>query len=84
MRAKSGDWLVVEAPTLTASRREGQITEVRGAGGAPPYRVRWLDTGHEALVFLGSEARVLTPEEHRAAGREAVHYAAHPEAEAER
>lgn len=35
--------------------RVGQIVEVRGAGGAPPYVVRFQD-GHEGLVFPGPDA----------------------------
>ena len=36
-------------------RRHGEIVEVRGADGAPPYLVRWSD-GHEALFFPGPDA----------------------------
>jgi hypothetical protein len=35
--------------------REGIITEVRGADGAPPYLVRWRD-GHESLLMPSSGA----------------------------
>jgi hypothetical protein len=80
MKARSGDWLVVEVPTVSSRRREGLITDVLGAEGGPPYRVRWLDTDHVALVFPGPDARVQTPEQHHERLRRAVHFAAHPEA----
>ena len=66
MKARAGDWLVVEGTTLDRHRREGMITEVRTADGSPPYLVRWLDTDHVSLVFPGPDARVETPEEHTA------------------
>jgi hypothetical protein len=34
--------------------RMGEILEVRGADGAPPYMVRF-DDGHESLVFPGPD-----------------------------
>ncbi len=80
MKARPGDWLVVETPSIASHRREGLITEVLGTEGAPPYRVRWLDTDHLALVFPGSDARVQTPQQHREQHREAVRFAAHPQA----
>jgi hypothetical protein len=35
----------------------GEILEVRGGGGNPPYLVRF-DDGHEGLVFPGTDATV--------------------------
>ena len=46
MQAKVGDSLVIEGKTAEIHRREGEILEVRGTDGAPPYVVRWPD-GHE-------------------------------------
>ncbi|MFD1046119.1 DUF1918 domain-containing protein [Kibdelosporangium lantanae] len=37
--------------------RHGEIIEVRGANGAPPYVVRFSD-GHEGLVFPGPDCVV--------------------------
>jgi hypothetical protein len=34
------------------------IIALRHGDGTPPYEVRWLDSGHEALVFPGPEARI--------------------------
>lgn len=63
MRASVGDWLVVKSRTNEQSEIRGMITEVHAADGSPPYMVRWLDTGHEALVFPGPDAIVLTSAE---------------------
>jgi Domain of unknown function (DUF1918) len=45
-----------------ASQRErtGEIIEVRGAGGEPPYLVRF-DDGHTSLVFPGPDAVIEHP-----------------------
>lgn len=72
MHAKPGDWLVVEKAGIGQEARRGRIEEVRSNDGAPPYRVRWLDTGHEALVFPGPDAHVLTKDEFAAAGARAA------------
>jgi hypothetical protein len=61
MIAKVGDRLVVEGVHVGDSRRVGVIIAVRHPDGTPPYDVRWLDSGHEALVFPGPEARVEPP-----------------------
>jgi hypothetical protein len=37
------------------SERIDEIVEVRGAGGEPPYLVRF-DDGHTSLVFPGPDA----------------------------
>ena len=58
MRAQVGDHLVVEGRTDTRSKQEGEVVEVRGADGAPPYVVRWSD-GHEGLVFPGPDAHIV-------------------------
>lgn len=50
--------MVVEGRTDTHAKREGQVIEVRGADGAPPYVVRW-DDGHEGLVFPGPDAHIV-------------------------
>lgn len=57
MKAKIGDQLLVESSSAEAHRREGEIIEVRGDDGAPPFVVRWAD-GHEALCYPGPDARV--------------------------
>ena len=63
MRAKPGDWLVVETSTLDRPGVRGVIEEVLSDTGEPPYRVRWTYDDHMSLVFPGPDARVLTTEE---------------------
>ena len=58
MHAKVGDRLVVESAKVDVPRREGDVVEVRGPGGTPPYVVRWAD-GHEGLTFPGPDAHVV-------------------------
>jgi hypothetical protein len=61
MRAKIGDRLILEGIHLGDPRRVGIVLSVSHPDGTPPYTVRWLDNGHEALVFPGSEARIEPP-----------------------
>lgn len=58
MRAQVGDRLVRESNKVDSPRNSGEIIEVRGADGSPPYMVRWTD-GHEGLVFPGPDAHVV-------------------------
>jgi len=58
MEAHVGDRLVTESNRVDSPRREGDIVEVRGADGAPPYVVKWAD-GHEGLVYPGDDAHVV-------------------------
>lgn len=57
MKAKVGDLLLIESNSAEQHRRQGEIVDVRGADGDPPFVVRWPD-GHEALCFPGPDARV--------------------------
>jgi hypothetical protein len=67
MHAQPGDWLIIEQADIDHEARRG-LTEVRSEDGEPPYRVRWADTGHEALVFPGPGAHVVTRDELNAVG----------------
>ncbi len=53
-----GDQLVVQGTHVGDHKRIGVITELRHNDGTPPYVVRWLDDGHEGLVFPGPDARI--------------------------
>lgn len=61
MKAHVGDRLVVAAPHVGDGGRVGVITEVPHADGTPPYRVRWLADGHEALIYPGPDAHIEPP-----------------------
>ncbi|HWC33525.1 MAG TPA: DUF1918 domain-containing protein [Mycobacteriales bacterium] len=58
MNARPGDRLIVKSATVGTPARDAEILEVRGPDGAPPYLVRWSDTGHEGLYFPGGDAEV--------------------------
>jgi hypothetical protein len=58
MKANLGDRLILEGTHVGDHRRVGIITEVRHPDHSPPYMVKWLDNGHEALVFPGPDAKI--------------------------
>lgn len=58
MHASVGDLLHINGTHVSDHERDGEILEVRGKDGTPPYVVRWFDTGHEALVFPGPDATI--------------------------
>ena len=58
MFAAVGDRLVVKSTHVGGPVRDGEILEVRGPQGSPPYLVRWSDNGHETLVYPGPDAQV--------------------------
>jgi Domain of unknown function (DUF1918) len=55
MRAEVGDRLHVHAAHVGETDRTGEIIEVKGPSGTPPYLVRFTD-GHQGLVFPGPDA----------------------------
>jgi hypothetical protein len=59
MRASVGDRIVIKGHRIGEPDRDGEVLEVRGEAGAPPYLVRWGDSGHESLFFPGSDAVVV-------------------------
>lgn len=59
MRAEVGDHIVIEGQHVGDARRTGEVVEVRGEDGAPPYRVRWDDSGRTTLLFPGFDCRVV-------------------------
>ena len=61
MNANVGDRLILEGTHVGDPRRVGVILALRHQDGTPPYVVRWLDDGHEALVFPGPDAHVEPP-----------------------
>ncbi|WP_283138138.1 DUF1918 domain-containing protein [Rhizohabitans arisaemae] len=58
MHADVGDRLLVHGNTVGERDRGGEIVEVHGAGGGPPYVVRFED-GHTGLVFPGPDAVIV-------------------------
>ncbi len=58
MIAAVGDRLVVHSVHVGEAGRDGEILEVHGENGGPPFLVRWSDNGHESLFFPGPDAVV--------------------------
>ena len=58
--AAVGDRLQVGGNIVGHSERIGEIVEVRGAGGEPPYLVHF-DNGHTSLMFPGPDAVIEHP-----------------------
>ena len=52
MKAQKGDRIVLAGEQVDRPTRDGEILEVRGKDGAPPYMVRWSD-GHTGLLYPG-------------------------------
>ncbi len=59
MKARVGDWVVVERDSAGLPSRRGLVEELRHPDGTPPYLVHWLDTDTRTLVFPGPDARVV-------------------------
>lgn len=57
MKAQKGDRIVLAGEQVDRPTRDGEVLEVRGKNGEPPYVVRWED-GHEGLVFPGPDATI--------------------------
>jgi Domain of unknown function (DUF1918) len=58
MEARIGQCLVVRARRQGEPDRDGEILEVRGPAGGPPYVVRWSDNGHVSFIYPGADAYV--------------------------
>src|SRR4051812_48675745 len=58
VQANVGDQLVIESNRVDAPRKIGEILEVQGDDGAPPYVVRWAD-GHQGVMYPGADAHVV-------------------------
>jgi hypothetical protein len=57
MRANVGDRLLTHGRIVGQHDREGEIVEVLGSEGAPPFRVRFED-GHETVITPGPDSVV--------------------------
>jgi hypothetical protein len=56
MHAQVHDRIIVLSRHTDEPNRDGEVLEVHGEDGAPPYLVRWSNTGHEGLYFPESDA----------------------------
>ncbi|MFJ9339461.1 DUF1918 domain-containing protein [Streptomyces sp. NPDC101733] len=62
MHATKGDQLVQHGRIVGQNDKVGEITQVLGENGTPPYRVRFQD-GHEALMAPGPDCVINHPAE---------------------
>ena len=60
MEATVGDRVHLHGRTVGMQDRIGEIVEVRGNNGAPPYLVRFSD-GHESLMYPGPDCVIEKP-----------------------
>jgi Domain of unknown function (DUF1918) len=58
LRARPGDRIVIRAHHTGEAERDGEIIEVLGDDGSPPYVVRWEADGHVSRFYPGSDAYV--------------------------
>jgi Domain of unknown function (DUF1918) len=61
MKAHVGDRLVPDGDL----HRAGVIIDVPNADGAPPYVVKWLNTGHIALFSPGPYTKIIRHQDSR-------------------
>ena len=58
MQAAVGDRIIVRGHHIGEPDRDGEVLEVRGKDGGPPFLVRWEDSGHTGLFFPGPDTIV--------------------------
>lgn len=63
VKAYVGQRIVLASATLDEPLRDGEILEVHGADGTPPYLIRWSD-GHVGLFFPGPGSVLRIGEDH--------------------
>lgn len=54
MQTTAGTRIVIRGSSVGAPERHGEVLEVRGNDGGPPFYVRF-DDGHESLVYPGPD-----------------------------
>ncbi|MFC9560189.1 DUF1918 domain-containing protein [Agromyces sp. NPDC056965] len=57
MHATVGERLIIHGKLVGQATRRGEILEIRGEDGGPPYLVRF-DDGHETLLFPGADCEI--------------------------
>jgi len=68
MKAAVGDELTIKGRHQGDSDRHGEIIEIHGNQGSPPFVVRWSD-GHESVFFPSADTIV---EHHKARQRQSA------------
>ncbi len=57
MQAAVGERLVIHSKAVGTPDRHGEVLEVRGSDGGPPYLVRF-DDGHETRLYPGADCEL--------------------------
>jgi Domain of unknown function (DUF1918) len=57
MQASVGERLVIHGKQVGQPDRRGEILEVRGDNGGPPFLVKF-DDGHETLLYPGADCEL--------------------------
>jgi Domain of unknown function (DUF1918) len=57
-KARVGDRIVVRGHHVGQPIRAGEVLEVVGEYGAPPYMVRWELDGHVSRLYPSSDAHI--------------------------
>jgi hypothetical protein len=58
MEAMVGDQICIHGSIVGHADKHGEIVEVRGTSGEPPYLVRFAD-GRTSLIFPGPDAVII-------------------------
>jgi Domain of unknown function (DUF1918) len=58
MKAHVGDMIEVRRRDIDDIVRRGEVLEVRGEEGEPPYLIQWDDSPHRCIYFPGGDALV--------------------------
>ncbi len=61
MQATVGDQIHIHSRSVGMTDLRGEITEVRGSNGEPPYLVHFED-GHEGLIYPGPDTSIEHPQ----------------------
>ena len=62
MQARVGDRIVVHSTHQGEPERTGEVLEVRGTAGGPPYLVKWAPDGHTGIFYPAGTAAVVPAE----------------------
>jgi hypothetical protein len=59
VEARVGDRIVVHSTHQGEPERTGEVLEVRGTAGGPPYLVKWSPDGHTGLFYPAGTCAVV-------------------------
>jgi hypothetical protein len=59
VEARVGDHIVVHSTHQGEAERTGEVLEVRGEAGGPPYLVKWSPDGHTGLFYPAGTCAVV-------------------------